>query len=170
MDKFVFLDRDGTLIEDVGYISDPARIVVKQGVFEGLKLLKNAQFKFVIISNQSGLARKLISEREFEQVSKAFVKLFADQEIYFEVMYYCFHLPTSNCLCRKPGIEFFSKAIAKVEGKFIAAMVGDSIVDALFAQNCDIPFYTTSEISGYQKYTNFESIAQAISAELANVE
>lgn len=170
MNKVVFLDRDGTLIEDIGYISSPSKIAVKEGVFEGLLLLLDAGFKFVIISNQSGVARRLISENEFEQVNSAFIKTFADQAIRFESIYYCFHLPSDNCTCRKPGIDFFIKEKVKMKSGFVAGMVGDSIVDAFFAKNCEIPFYTTCDIPGHRMYANFEIIAHAILKELARVE
>ena len=170
MHKVIFLDRDGTLIEDTGYISNPSKISVKLGVFEGLSMLMEAGFKFVIISNQSGVARKLISASEFEEVNRAFVKLFANQAIGFESIYYCFHLPTDNCTCRKPGIDFFNQAKVKMKSGYFAAMVGDSTVDALFAQNCGISFYTTCKISGHQRYPNFKVIAQAILGEIASAE
>jgi D-glycero-D-manno-heptose 1,7-bisphosphate phosphatase len=68
MRQVVLLDRDGTLIEDVGYISDYKKIIVKEGVFEGLLKLKKAGFTLVIVSNQSGIAKNLISEEEFQLV------------------------------------------------------------------------------------------------------
>jgi len=170
MRRVVLLDRDGTLIEDVGYISDYKNIIVREGVFEGLLKLKKAGFALVIISNQSGIARNLISEEEFQLVNNAFVAIFAERKIQFESIYYCFHLPSDNCSCRKPNTYFFERIKNYFENDFWAAMVGDSIVDAQFARNARIPFFSTGDISGYPQYGNFQDIATAILKELTNVE
>ena len=170
MRQVVLLDRDGTLIEDVGYISDYKKIIVKEGVFEGLLKLKKAGFTLVIVSNQSGIARNLISEEEFQLVNNAFIAIFTEHKIQFESIYYCFHLPSDNCSCRKPNTYFFETIKNYFENNLWAVMVGDSLVDAQFARNARIPFFSTGDISGYPQYGNFQDIANAILKESTNVE
>ena len=85
----MFLDRDGTLIEDVGYISDPKRVRVLPGVVEGLTQLRSAGFALVVVSNQSGLARGYFTFEQFNAVHKQFLALLTQAGITLTGCYYC---------------------------------------------------------------------------------
>lgn len=100
--RALFLDRDGTLIVDVGYPNDPAQVVLLAGAAEALRTLQN-DWALVVVSNQSGLARGLITEAQASAVHERFVALFAAAGVQFAGFYYCPHAPDSGCACRKPA-------------------------------------------------------------------
>lgn len=85
----VFIDRDDTIIEDVGYISETEDVNFLPGAAEGLKLLSNAGFKLIVISNQSGLARGIISEDQLSQVNDTFLRMIDDAGIELTDYLYC---------------------------------------------------------------------------------
>jgi D-glycero-D-manno-heptose 1,7-bisphosphate phosphatase len=97
-----FLDRDGTLIEDVGYIADPEEVVFLDGAIEALRTLRELGLALVVVSNQSGIARGLISEQEAGAVHRRFLALLEKEGIGLDAVRYCRHGPDANCSCRKP--------------------------------------------------------------------
>lgn len=105
----VFLDKDGTLIDDVPYNVDPAQICLTAGAIVGLKLLQEAGYKLLVISNQSGVARGYFPETALRSVWRQLDQLLAPAEVYLSGYYYCPHHPTGaiaayaiDCGCRKP--------------------------------------------------------------------
>ena len=98
----VFLDRDGTLIVDVGYPRDPARVEILPGAVEALRDLAR-EHALVVISNQSGIARGKITPEEAAAVHDRFVAVFAAEGVTFDGVYYCPHGPDEGCRCRKPA-------------------------------------------------------------------
>ena len=103
MAKAVFLDRDETLNPDPGYISDPSQFQLYPWVAGELKKLKNAGFLIVIVSNQSGLNRGIITRVQLKLIHEKLDTLL-DQEAGISIDHYaiCPHLPEENCECRKP--------------------------------------------------------------------
>jgi D-glycero-D-manno-heptose 1,7-bisphosphate phosphatase len=99
----VFLDRDGTLIEDIGYPRDPEQIRLLPGTAAALGELSNNGFALVVISNQSGVGRGLITRGQAGQVHQRLADLLAEQGVSLDGAYYCYHAPTEGCLCRKPS-------------------------------------------------------------------
>ena len=107
--KAVFLDKDGTLIPDIPYNVDPHLITLEQGVVEGLKTLQQAGFIFVLISNQSGVARGKFKYDALKGVSEKLTQLLAKDNLTISGFYYCPHHTdgivneyTIDCDCRKP--------------------------------------------------------------------
>jgi histidinol-phosphate phosphatase family protein len=96
----VFLDRDGTLMEDTGYPSDPGQVRVLPGVPAGLRRLRAAGYRLVLATNQSGIARGLLSEDGFSRVTAALERA---SGCLFDGVYHCPHGPDSKCSCRKPA-------------------------------------------------------------------
>lgn len=138
----VFLDRDGTLIRDTGYISKISDVEVLPGVVRGLKRFKAKGYRLHIVSNQSGIPRGKVSEREFKEVEIHVNKLFQLENIFFDSLNYCFHLPTAGCACRKPNFGLFTKVSEKYQlDKSRSAMLGNSDVDLQAALNFGIPFW-----------------------------
>lgn len=91
-DKAVFLDRDDTLIEDPGYINHPSQVKLLPGAAASLAQLRKMGFRLVIVSNQSGIARGIITEKDLAQVHHTLEKLLADDSVYLDAIYYCpFH-------------------------------------------------------------------------------
>jgi histidinol-phosphate phosphatase family protein len=136
--KAVFLDKDGTLIPDVPYNVNPELISLQDGVIEGLKLLQQAGYIFVVISNQAGVARGYFKIEELEKVEDKLNLLFNKEGIIIEKYYFCPHhidgkIPeyTIACKCRKPKPGMILQA-AKDLGISTADswMVGDILNDA----------------------------------------
>ena len=98
--RFVFLDRDGTLVHDVGHGHRLEDYTLLPGVIDALQLLKGAGFRFAIVTNQSGIGRGIFSEAAFQSFQ---ARLFADLAaggIDVEATYMCPHLPDAGCACR----------------------------------------------------------------------
>jgi D-glycero-D-manno-heptose 1,7-bisphosphate phosphatase len=107
--RAAFLDKDGTLIEDVPYNVDPGRIRLAAGAAEGLPRLRAAGFRLIVISNQSGVAHGLFAEEALGAVRDRLHQLLADIGVELDGFYYCPHHPGGSvpryavaCDCRKP--------------------------------------------------------------------
>jgi D-glycero-D-manno-heptose 1,7-bisphosphate phosphatase len=109
----IFLDRDGTLIEDAHYLSRPEQIKWLPGALESLKLLQDRGYLLIVITNQSGIGRGYFSAEDYLKVENAFKQQAADNATPFEAVYHCPHWPEKDgsCDCRKPGRGLFEKAL-----------------------------------------------------------
>lgn len=130
----VFLDKDGTLIDDVPYNVDPARVRLTRGAREGVAMLRAAGYALVVASNQSGVARGLFTHRDLLAVRLRIEQLL---ELRFDGFYCCPHLPAGAvaeyaivCGCRKPEPGLLTRA-ARELGLDLARswMVGDILGD-----------------------------------------
>lgn len=128
----VFLDRDGTLVRDPGYLHDPALVELLPGVAPGLAALARAGWPLVIVSNQSGIARGLYGPEGFAAVLARLGELLAPHGVTIAAAYFCPHHPdfTGPCECRKPGVALFEQA-AREHGLDLTRswMVGDRLGD-----------------------------------------
>lgn len=108
----VFLDRDGTLIEDVGYLARPADVRLLDGVVDALRLLNDAAVPAVVITNQSGIARGFFTEADYERVRAQLGTLLAAHGVHLDASYHCPHHPdvSGACACRKPGTQLHRRA------------------------------------------------------------
>ncbi len=127
--RALFVDRDGTLIADAGYPRDPALVELLPGAADALRELSGS-FALVIISNQSGIGRGLISEAEAGAVHDRVIDAFARAGVEFAGAYYCPHAPGAGCPCRKPAPGLFVDA-ARELGLDLASsiMLGDKASD-----------------------------------------
>lgn len=124
--RAVFLDRDGTLIEDVGYPDDPDRVRLLPAVPEGLRRLREAGFRLVIVSNQSGVGRGLIAPEDARRVHARVLELLGEQGIAIDLAKYCPHAPDEGCDCRKPAPGMLLDAAAELSLDLEASfMIGD---------------------------------------------
>jgi D-glycero-D-manno-heptose 1,7-bisphosphate phosphatase len=98
----VFVDRDGTVIEDPGYLSDPDCVRLVRGAADGLRALGDRGFRLVVVSNQSGIARRLITEEQAAAVHERFVDELARRGVHLDDVRYCPHAPEAGCARRKP--------------------------------------------------------------------
>jgi len=108
--RAVFLDRDGTIIEDTGYINDPASVRLLEGVGAALSELERLGYALVIVSNQSGVGRGMFSESEAEAVDRRTRALLDGEGIRLAGAYYCYDPPWSASCFRKPGAGLLRKA------------------------------------------------------------
>ena len=146
MTKAIFLDRDGTLIKDFGYISSKNQIEILDGVLNGLELFKKRNYDLHVVSNQSGIARGLITFEEFREVDFEFKKLFASQKVKFNSVSYCLHGPENKCICRKPNTGMLNEIVKNFcYVKKNIAMIGNSDVDKGAAQNFGVLYSEVSE-------------------------
>ena len=136
--KAVFLDRDGTINEDVGYLSDPGRLTLLPGTAEALSRLKKAGFTLVVVSNQSGIARGYMSEDDLAEVNGALKHQLSRHGVAIGAFYHCPHHPdfTGECDCRKPRTGMAGRA-ARELGIDLARsyFVGDKASDVMLGKN-----------------------------------
>lgn len=105
----VFLDRDGTLIDDVGYIKQSSEVSFYPFTFEALSILQE-HFLLFIITNQSGIAKGITSEKEVSHINQHIVNKLKEQGIVIYDVFCCPHKSEDNCECKKPKIQFIGKA------------------------------------------------------------
>lgn len=137
MRKAIFLDKDGTLIPDIPYNCDPARITLQPGTVDGLRLLSSAGYLMIIVSNQAGVAHGYFSEAELELAMKQLEKLLNDAGIVIAGIYYCPHHPEAKvaayrkqCDCRKPMPGMLLQAARRHNIDLAASwMIGDILND-----------------------------------------
>lgn len=135
--KAVFLDRDQTIIEDTGYLSDPAGIKLLPGVESAIKSLSSAGYKIVVVTNQSGVARGLLTEETLDRIHDELRRQLAEKDAYLDAIYYCpFHPEATieayavDSELRKPKPGMLLKAAAEMEIDLADSwMVGDSARD-----------------------------------------
>ena len=108
--KAVFLDRDGTLNEDPGYISDPKQVVLLPKAGEGLKALNEGGYRLFVVSNQSGLGRGLIKPENLPRIHDRFNELLLPFHVQIEHFLFCPHPPQAGCDCRKPSPKLIQQA------------------------------------------------------------
>ena len=111
MNRAIFLDRDGTLNEDEGYVHMLEDFKLLPGVIEGLKMLQE-HFLFFIITNQSGIGRGYYTESQFLAFNNLVCESLKKQGIIIQKTYHCPHIYEDNCKCRKPN-TFFIDQIAQ---------------------------------------------------------
>jgi histidinol-phosphate phosphatase family protein len=101
--RFVFLDRDGTLVRDTGHPHRPEDYRLLPGVPEALRRLQDAGFRLAIVTNQSGIGRGLFSEAQFERFQGLLLGDLERAGVAIERTYHCPHVPGAGCACRKPA-------------------------------------------------------------------
>jgi histidinol-phosphate phosphatase family protein len=111
MKPAIFLDRDGTITEDRGYIKDPKNLVLINNAAKALKLLKAAGFWLIIVSNQSGVGRGYLTLSTLEKIHKKLREMLSRKGADIDGVYFCPHLPDNDCRCRKPGTGMAEKAM-----------------------------------------------------------
>ena len=126
----VFLDRDGTLIDDVGYLSDPEDVRLVPGAADALRALRGDGLALVVVSNQSGIGRGLTTQEEADAVHRRFLEELERTDAGIDAAYYCPHTPEDGCLCRKPLPGLILDAARELELDLErSTMVGNSDVD-----------------------------------------
>lgn len=129
----LFLDRDGTLMEDVGYPKDPSDVRLLPGAADAVRELVSLGYVPAVVSNQSGIARGLVTPEQADEVHRRFVEMFEQASGVRVPAYYCPHGPDDGCDCRKPKTALLRRAASDLDmvGR-PGAMVGDkpSDVDA----------------------------------------
>jgi D-glycero-D-manno-heptose 1,7-bisphosphate phosphatase len=130
----IFLDRDGTINEEVGYLNHLSRLRILKGVPQALKLLQSAGFKLFVITNQSGPARGYFPAELVDRIHDEIQKRLQRSGVTLEEFFVCLHHPEEKCSCRKPNTGLLEKAFAKYpilrEKSYV---IGDRLIDVELA-------------------------------------
>ena len=128
----IFLDRDGTINIDPGYISDVKDFKFYDYTFDALRTLRKLSANFIIITNQSGVARGIIKESNLIDINKFIFKNFAENNINLLNIYFCADHPEDATSRRKPGLGMFIEASNDFNIQLSnCLMIGDSLSDIL---------------------------------------
>jgi D-glycero-D-manno-heptose 1,7-bisphosphate phosphatase len=136
-ERAVFLDRDGTIIEEVGYLDRPERVEFFPWTIDSIRVLNRAGLAVVLVSNQSGIARGFFTESVVDDVHRRMSEMLVAGGAHIDAYYYCPHHPDGKvpglakvCECRKPGRGMVDRAVAEFgvdPGR--SFVVGDRWVD-----------------------------------------
>ena len=123
---FVFLDRDGTLVRDTGYVHRLEDYELLPGVVEGLTRLAAAGFAFAIVTNQSGIGRGYYTAASFDTFQQHLLHDLERHGIAIRASYHCPHRPEEGCACRKPGAALLWRARDELDADLARSwLVGD---------------------------------------------
>jgi D-glycero-D-manno-heptose 1,7-bisphosphate phosphatase len=133
----VFIDRDGTIIHDADYCSDPQQVKLFPRVAEALKCLKSHGFRLIIITNQSGIGRGFFSLEQYRAVEAEILRQLGNDLV--DATYFCPHLPDHGCDCRKPEPGMISQAAEEHRVDLRRSfLIGDKESDAECGRNVGI--------------------------------
>jgi D-glycero-D-manno-heptose 1,7-bisphosphate phosphatase len=128
--RAIFLDRDGTIVHDAGYPRSPDQIRFLPDAAESMVRLKALGYKLVLVSNQSGVGRGILTIEEVETVHDHVVSCLEEMGVRLDGSYYCTHAPEEECSCRKPSPEMLLRASRELEiDPVFSFMVGDTDSD-----------------------------------------
>ena len=144
--KAVFLDRDGTISHEVGYIDRVDDFKLYPYSAESLKALRSMGFEIVIVTNQSGVALGLFTESRVQEINDRMRTLLKNEGVTIDGIYYCPHLPdgvvaeyTKKCACRKPDIGMIKKAETELNLDLNSSIiVGDKLTDIACGHNAGL--------------------------------
>ncbi|OGC04214.1 hypothetical protein A2276_06380 [candidate division WOR-1 bacterium RIFOXYA12_FULL_43_27] len=155
MGKAVFLDKDGTINHDKGYIDHPSKIDLLPGSSEAIRTFNEAGLKVVVITNQSGVARGYFNEGMLSAIDKSLQKKLLSENAFYDAIYYCPHHPEvgsypykQDCDCRKPNPGMLLKAAEEFNLNLDECfMVGDKLSDIEAGKNAGCK--TVLVLTGY---------------------
>jgi histidinol-phosphate phosphatase family protein len=141
----VFLDRDGTLIEEVNFLHRVEELQFFDFTDEAVRLLKDNNFLVIVVTNQSGIGRNIYEEAAMHAIHE---KIQADLSSNLDAFYFCPHLPEEGCACRKPGVGMIEKALEEFNvDREESWMIGDKAIDIQAGKNAGIK--TALVLTGY---------------------
>ncbi len=133
--RAVFLDRDGTLIEEKGYIQRPEEVVLLPQATEGLKGFRALGLEVVILTNQSGIGRGFYAEADYHKVMARLFALLEGRQAAVDASYFCPHAPWEGCPCRKPSPGMAERAARELSIDLARSfVVGDKKSDMELAR------------------------------------
>jgi D-glycero-D-manno-heptose 1,7-bisphosphate phosphatase len=129
--RFVLLDRDGTINEEIGYVLRPEELRLIPGTLEALRELRDLGLGLVVVTNQSPIGRGMLSEEGLQVIHDRLRELLAEGGVSIDDIEYCPHVPDAGCACRKPGTAMVERAARKHGFDPAQAwVVGDHVGDA----------------------------------------
>ena len=156
--KAVFLDRDGTINVDKGYIHKISDLEILPNVIEGLKLLRQAGYKLITVTNQSGIGRGYYTAEDYINFRNELLKRLNKRGVFLSGDYRCSHTEEDNCNCRKPKTGMLEQAARDFNLRLNDCwMIGDSSTDILAGMNsfCKTIHILTGAEKKTPVYANF---------------
>jgi len=149
--KAIFLDRDGTLNTDSGYVYQIKDIEIIEGIIDALKIFQNEGYLLIVVTNQSGVSRGYYKEEDVVNFNNAIKTILTKKGVNIDQFYVCPHLPEDNCVCRKPLPYLLYRAMGDYNiDPNLSFMFGDKITDVVCGENASIrSFLITKEHSLY---------------------
>jgi D-glycero-D-manno-heptose 1,7-bisphosphate phosphatase len=145
--KAVFVDRDGTLIEEVNFLSRTEDLRFFSFTGEAVRLLKENGFLVIVVTNQSGIGRRIFTESAMHEIHEA-IRTEVSEKI--DAFYFCPHLPDEACDCRKPKTAMIERAAEDFEIDLENSwLVGDKAIDVEAGRNANLK--TALVLTGYGK-------------------
>ena len=136
MKKAVFLDRDGTINVDIGYLGNPDDLIIIRRAKKGIKLLKDKGFFVFIVTNQSGVARKYFSTKGLKAINDRLISEFQRDGVKIDGIVFCPHHPRQKCRCRKPSPKMVKDLARQYEINLEKSFfVGDKLIDVQTGKN-----------------------------------
>ena len=137
--KALFLDRDGIINIDHGYVYQQEAFEFSPALFELLHIFVQKSYKIFVVTNQSGIGRGYYTEEDFHSLSQWMTEAFLQQGIVIEQIAFCPHLPTDNCACRKPQTGMIDTLLEAHDIDLNQSyMIGDKQSDIDLARNAHI--------------------------------
>ena len=137
--RALFLDRDGIINVDHGYVYKIESFEFSEGIFDLIKLFTDAGYIIFIVTNQSGIGRGYYSEEDFTTLTNWMIEKFNDKNIKIEAVYHCPHSPEEKCHCRKPETGMIEQALKEYDIDLKHSwMIGDKSSDLALAHNANI--------------------------------
>ncbi|MEX0977122.1 MAG: bifunctional histidinol-phosphatase/imidazoleglycerol-phosphate dehydratase HisB [Woeseia sp.] len=165
MDKILFVDRDGTLIEEPpdNQVDAIAKVRLMPDVVISMLRLRDAGFRFVMVTNQDGLGSRSFPQESFDLCHEHIIALFDSQGIRFEKIFVCPHRSDEQCGCRKPGTGLLTRYLAKTTLDTVrSAVVGDRDTDLQLAANMGLQGFLIRGSENYER--TWPGIADALLA------
>lgn len=156
MQKILFIDRDGTLIEEPFdfQVDSLDKIKLTPGVIPALLQLKDAGFRLIMVSNQNGIGTSSFPEEDFSICHEFTLDLFSSQGILFDEIFICPHMPEDNCVCRKPKTGLLDQFMRETPiNKTCSWVIGDRDTDRKLADNLGVLFLPISQKFGWEQIT-----------------
>jgi len=155
MKKAVFIDRDGTISEEVGYVNHPSRFRLYPYSSQAIKRLNDNGWLAIVVTNQAGVARGYFSEDVIKQIHRQMEEQISGASARLDAIYYCAHHPTvgefpyrQECDCRKPKAGLIKRAVSEFDVDLESSwMVGDRYSDIELARNAGLQ--SAFVLSGY---------------------
>jgi len=164
--RFIILDRDGTIIEEREYLSQPEQVTLIPGAGAALRELQQMGFGLVVITNQSGVGRGIFDRAQLERIHQRLEQLLESEGVRLDGLYVCPHVPEDNCDCRKPRLGLLQKA-AKDLGFSLEStiVIGDKASDMEMGRMAGVLTFLVR--TGYGAQTENVAVADFVVDDLA---
>lgn len=163
MQPAIFLDRDGTINEEVHYLSHPDQVRLIAGAAEAIRELRAAGHAIVVVTNQSGLTRNYFSRQTLDEIHARLRAELAQHGAWLDGIYVCPHHPDDGCECRKPGSRLYEQAAHEHNLDLPrSVMIGDKDSDVLAARNLNMrgilvrTGYGSNHVEAISRWSDFQ--------------